>query len=297
MSSWMLLRALIGSSTDTDNPLFDRAIRHAPGWYRFARRLAQATGLVLAISALGCYLSVLLTFYFKNALVLIAPVLLGWLLLVAISLGPVVVEERERRTWETLRAVPLPIEALLLGKAGGALWWLRDLTRIMAGLLVVVAIGVGLVSLVLIPNTLGDDGNGLSAMMLCGGVIVLPLASAAVYIFDRAQHFALMAVAALTISAESRSARVAMSGAVVAMLVMWLADAGAAMVVLAVLPREMAGQNDLNLLSLALLGPTVGYLSAFALPYTLLAVSGTLAAREIAVRALWAWAVRAARRM
>ncbi|MBN2302905.1 MAG: hypothetical protein JXQ72_00420 [Anaerolineae bacterium] len=295
MSSWKLLRALTSFWTLIDDPVFARETAHPPVWYAVVARLSHATGLMLAVGGLGCYLTVLITFYFNSFLVILLPFLVLWIVLVASTLGAVVVQERERRTWETLRTVPLDVERLILGKAGGALWWLRDLIRVMGGILMLVAIGIGLVSLVLIPNTAESQVDWLPSTLLCGIVLVLPLVSAAVYIADRAQQFVLMAMASLAISAQSSSVRVAMSWAVVAAFCVWLVDIGMAIIVLAVLPREDVFVRDTNLIALALLGPVVSYLSALSLPLASLTIGGTLAVREGLIRLVWRLTVRAAR--
>lgn len=294
MSSWRLLRTLISFWTSIDNPIFVRETTYPPMWYRMAARLSEATGVVLALGGLGCYISVLLTFYLNNLLVLLAPALVLWIVLIASSLGPVIVLERERRTWETLRTVPLPTEMILLGKAGGALWWLRDLIRIMGGILLLVAVGIGLVSLVVIPNASDSNLDVLPTSLICGAFLVLPVLSAVVYILDRAQQFVLMAVAALAVSAQSQTVRTAMSGAVVAALILWMIDAGMAIVMLALLPHGASAPSNMNIMALVTLGPIASYLSALSLVYAAVTIAGTLALREIVIRVLWAWVVRAA---
>jgi hypothetical protein len=288
MMSWELLRNLIVFWRAIDNPLFVRETNHPPMWFPYYARLSRATGLALMLGGMLCYLGTILVLFLNNLLILVIPVLMFWTVLTSITLAPVVVGERERGTWDTLRTTPLDIETILLGKAGGALWWQRDMLRAMIGLLVLFAVGVGLLSLILVPTS--DDTAHLPEMLLCGAAILMPALIALVFIFDRAQHFVLTAICVLGISASARSGRVALASAVVVSLLLWLVDVGIAGLLLAVQPGRATLTAETDWLVLAGLGPVVGYLSALPLGKMAVYVAGTLIVRELLVRAAWAWA-------
>ena len=294
MSSWQLLIHLIWFSEMSDNPIFLREANRAPLWQKILRRLSHATGLMLVLGGLGCYLSVLLVFFLNNLLILVAPFLFLWTMLVGMTLGPVVVGERERRTWEILRATPFNTETILLGKACGALWWLRDIIRLMTGFLVMVAAGVGLVSLVLTPTlsdrTLGD----LPEIAVCGLAMVVPFFSAGIFIVDRAQQFVLTAVMSLAASAPSKSIQSALVGGGGVALVVWLLDVGVAIGVLALEPGQLVTESPTDLLVMAIMGPMIGYLNVVSFARMMIYMALTLLGRELVVRLLWRWTVRTA---
>jgi len=290
MSSWKLLRHLIVFWSAVDNPVFMRETRRLPVWHDVYTRISRATGLALMLGGLGCYLSTLLVFYLNNLLILLVPFLLFWTLMLGLTLAPAVVEEREQRTWDTLRTTPLTIETILLGKMGGALWWLRDVIRAVSGLLILVAAGIGLVSLVLAPANTRND----LPQFLCAAAIVLPLASASLFVIDRAQQFVLTVMAALAAGTTARSVRLALASASAAAFGVWLADVGVAVVLISVQPQRIATTSLSELVGLLTLGPMAGYLTRLPLGTTALYVALTLISREVAIRILWRWTVRAA---
>ena len=290
MSSWQLLRRLIGFWQAIDNPVFLRETARPPVWHGIAAWMERSTGITLALGGLACYLSTLLIFYLNSLLVILTGLLLIWTLLISLTLAPSVVQERQHQTWDTLRTVPLSLETILLGKAGGALWWLRNPIRIMSGILLVVAIGIGMVSLVVIPNDTPVRPDESRPPLLCALALLAPLTSAALFVFDRAQQFVLTVLAALAVSVSSSNVRSALSGAIVAALITWLVDVGVASVLLALQPNAPVPP----LLMLATFGPVVGYMAELPLTTMLGFVGVTLLTREIAVRGLWYWTVRTA---
>jgi ABC-type Na+ efflux pump permease subunit len=293
MSSWRLLQHLIVFWNAVDNPIFMRETRRLPVWHDVYTRISRATGLALMLGGLGCYLSTLLVFYLNNLLILLVPFLFFWTLLLGLTLAPTVVEEREQRTWETLRTTPLTIETILLGKMGGALWWLRDVIRAVSGLLLLVAAGIGLVSLVLAP------ANSTASLphVLCAAAVALPLISAAAFVIDRAQQFVLTVVAALAAGTSARSVRIALAASSTAALGVWLADVGVAVLLISFQPQQIATTSLSELVGLLTLGPMAGYLTRLSIGTTVLYVTLTLVAREVAIRLLWHWTIRAATTM
>jgi hypothetical protein len=292
MSSLKLLRQLTIFWQAVENPLFVRETSHPPVWYRVYQRLARATGVSLVLSGLLCYLSIVLIFLLNNVLILIIPVLMFWMVLTSLTLAPVVVGERERQTWETLRTTPLDTESILIGKAGGALWWQRDVLRAMITLLLIFAVGIAVLSLILVPTL--DRNTHYSDVLLCGSALVLPVIGAAVFVADRAQQFALMVAGVLATSASAHSNRAALGSAVVVSFLLWLVDIGVAGVLLAVQPGRTSLTVETNWTLLATLGPVAEYLYKLPLDRIALYVSLTLLVREAMVRLLWSWTIRRA---
>jgi hypothetical protein len=289
MTSWQLLRDLLGFWRATNNPIFWRTIQRPPVWYKIYQRAKEATGVMLVLGGLGCYSLTLVIFLFNNLLILIAPLLIVWTLLIGMTLGPVIVHERIQGTWTLLRITPLDTHTLLLGKASGALWWLRDIVRAMTGLLWLVAIGVGLVSMILTP-TYGGLFDNNDASLLCLAAFVVPVVCAGVYAADRAQQFALMVAVALGVSASARSVRMSLTGASAGTFGIWLLDVSLAASVVAVNPTH-APISAGDWLALAILGPVVGYVAVLPLLHAALVIGATLLVREVAIRALWRWTV------
>lgn len=289
MSSWRLLQRVLVFWDAAENPIFIRTTAYPPVWKGLAAWAARSTGLIVMLGGLGCYLSTLLVFYVNNPLILLIPLLALWTLLLGLTLGPIVVQERQALTWEILLATPLDMETILLGKAGGALWWLRDLIRVIAGVVMLFALGIGLLSLVLAP-LLFEDSN-VSGQILCALSVLMPLISALLFIADRAQHFVLMTVAALLASTVTSTVRAALKGGIVAGLCAWMFDVGLGIGAIVLL----RGAGHFNLLALATLGPTATFLMEFALGPLVAAVAAALLVREIAVRLLWQITLRTAR--
>lgn len=269
-----------------ENPVFLRETQRPPIWHMFYARLSQAAGLALMLGGLGCYLITLLVFFLENLLILLVPMLAFWLILTGLTLAPLVVSERERYTWQTLRTTPMDITTILLGKVGGALWWERDMIRIMAGVLLLFAAGIGLVSLVLVPTN--ETGElAVPNSLICIFAMILPALMALVFIVDRAQHFALVAVSMLAASASTRSTRAALAGTITTAFILWVGDVGVAGLVLALQPGRTTVTVDTDWLALTTLGPVAGYMSELPLGPMFLYVGVTLVVRELLFRGLW----------
>jgi len=291
MTSWRLLRELIFWHA-AENPVFLRETMRAPLWYGYYQHGLRLIFALAVLSAAACYAATSLLLRFENVLLLLAPWIALWPIIVGLALAPVVVQERAQQTWDALRATPLSLETILLGKAAAALWWIRAPLHGMIGLLIVVAVGLGLVSLVVTP--LGSDPHVVPAFFLCGAPLLIPLLTAALFVLDRAQHFALTAAAVLGAGASSRTVRGALAAGSGVALAVWFADVAAALglIVLAPGPVELHGAGDL--LAVLLLGPVAAFLAEFTLAETVALVAVVLALREIGVRLLWRWALRAA---
>jgi hypothetical protein len=210
------------------------------------------------------------------------------------ALGPIVVEERAKGRWDVLLATPDGVESVLLGKVGGALWWIRYLIIALAALLALLAAGVGFVSLVLIPTNL-TDVDQLPIFFLCGAAVALPIASGIVFVIDRTQQYLLMVVAATAASASARSMRAAFATSAAAVFVVWIAEFVLAGTLLALQAGATRLSDVTYMLALAALGPMAGYIVDMNLAQAVLYTAGTLLLREVLIDTLWRWSLRKAR--
>lgn len=291
-SSWQLLHELTAFRQDDDNPVFRREMAAPPVWKRLAPSPFALAGAGACVVVIG------LRILAGTPLGLIFPVVPLLLhLLIALALAPVITRERGRGTWAMLRATPYRPEDLLLGKAAGALSWLRGPFRNLSALLLVVGIGTGFLSLIATVNAVENEPLGLPTPLLCGATVLLPMAAIVVFIADRLQQIMLVISATLALSASTSSLRTALTGAGVLALIIWLADIGLGLVLLTFNPDWLTGPLEGLLLPLATLGPFNSFLLALPLGPMVLATALTLTLREIAIRGLWAWAIRAARQL
>ncbi|MBN1200329.1 MAG: hypothetical protein JXJ20_00605 [Anaerolineae bacterium] len=294
MSSWQNLRRLIGVWTGENNPIFLRELACAPNWHSVAWQVGRSTGAALVLGGLLCYLSLAMVCFVSLLHIALALLLVWWLWLGQV-LAPVVVREREQRTWDVLRLTPFSAETILLSKAAGALWPLRHSIRIMQGVIVLFAICAGIVSLTNISLLASTNSAEVPGPVICGVTIVLPLVSAAAFLIDRAQHYVLMGMSVLAVSVSVRSVRAARAGAINVLFAVWLVDVSVAGALL--VHANSGGHLDGEwLVFLAAFGPTIPYLAELPVWQAALCMAGTLAAREIAVRLLWRWMVRAVQR-
>lgn len=293
MFSWKLFRRLTNYWAAIDNPVFNREIQREPLWQRFAARAAQSSGLMVLLTGVLCYLSMIVSYYAETVLVLFVPLVVAWILLLSLTMAPVVVREREEQTWQTLRTTPLEIDSILLGKAAGALWWLRHVMRALMGLTLVGAIGVGIGSLIFV--SFEDEAlSTLPIPLICGLTIVLPMLSSALFLADRGQQMIIAALCALAVSAQSRTVRLAAPLAVVTALLATALDAAIALFVLTQLEQLTIPLHEIGLL-LLLFGPAVIYLAELPFWIALGAALLTLLAREGLIWLAWRWTLRAAR--
>lgn len=291
MASWTLLQRLFAYWRGTNHPIFLHSVRRSPAWYGAIQRFLRATGLLAAAGCGLCYLVATIALLFNSALVVLLPLASVWLLLLALALGPTVAGERERATWETLRLTPHPIEELLLSRAAGALWWLRELITLVAGLVVVAAVGIGLISLIVNPTEPMQQA-GLGTSLRCIWGFLTPVVWVVLFLVDRAQHFALLVAAALLASTAARSTRAGVWGAFAALCAAWLGEIGVVLIVVAALPDHLIVASDWLLL--VTLGPVIGFLAGLGPELALLAALLTLAAREAVIRGVWRGLLRLA---
>ena len=81
MFSWKLFRRLTNYWAAIDNPVFAREIQREPLWQRFASRAAQSSGLLVLLTGVLCYLSMIVAYYAETLLVLFVPLVVAWILL------------------------------------------------------------------------------------------------------------------------------------------------------------------------------------------------------------------------
>ena len=294
MSSWKLFRHPACFWDAFENPVFLRDINRQPIWYGLARRFAAFPGLTLGLVGALSLAWALISLYLGTLWVWLLLALLLLAFITSAALGPIVVEERTKRRWDVLLATPVGVESVLLGKVGGALWWIRYLIIGMGALLALLAAGIGFISLVLIPTGL-TTLEDLPVFLLCGAALTLPIASAIVFVIDRIQQYLLMVVAALTASASATSMRAAFATSAAAVLFVWVAEFTLAGILLALQVGATKLSDITYMLALAVLGPMVGYIIDMDLLHAVLYAAGTLLLREILIDTLWRWSLRKAR--
>jgi len=294
MSSWKLFVHALAFWDAFENPVFLRDINRQPIWYGLARRFAAFPGLTLGLVGALSLAWALISLYLGTLWVWLLLALLLLAFITSAALGPIVVEERTKRRWDVLLATPVGVESVLLGKVGGALWWIRYLIIGMGALLALLAAGIGFISLVLIPTGL-TTLEDLPVFLLCGAALTLPIASAIVFVIDRIQQYLLMVVAALTASASATSMRAAFATSAAAVLFVWVAEFTLAGILLALQVGATKLSDITYMLDLAVLGPMVGYIIDMDLLHAVLYAAGTLLLREILIDTLWRWSLRKAR--
>ena len=293
MFSWKLFRRLTNYWAAIDNPVFTREMQRVPLWQRFASRMAQSSGLLVVLTGVLCYLSTVIAYYAQSLLVLFVPLIILWTLLLSLTMAPVVVREREEQTWQTLCTTPMEIDSIVLGKAAGALWWLRHLMRALIGLTLIGAIAVGIGSLVFV--SFEDEMlSTLPVPLICGLTVALPMVSSTLFLVDRAQQMMLAALCGLAISAQSRTVRLAAPLAVTIALLVTALDMAVGLLVLTQLEQITTPLHELGLL-LLLFGPAVVYLAELPFWVAVGVALLTLLAREGAIWLGWQWTLRAAR--
>jgi hypothetical protein len=291
MYTWMLFVYVFLGWGASDNAIFIRDASRDPIWRNVVQRIARFRTVWLLI---GLFLGIIGILYVNNVLILFVPPLVLFTLALALTLGPVVVEERTKLSWEFLLTVPYDMRAILLGKASGALWHIRSLTYAMGILLMCVSAGVGTISLTLIPVGITRT-SGWYELGLCSVLFIMPVLGSLLFILDRMQQYALMAVAALASGTAAHSIRAALSTATAVVLLIWLVEIAATE---AFLTLEQGGAWQLNytsILAVATLGPIVSYISQMDLSHAALFIVGTLLLREVLIGGLWRWTLHSAR--
>lgn len=285
MNSWQILRTLFNVRDAAESPLYYFERARPPRWWSTADHLlTDSPRLVLILSAVSCYLCSVLGQHIGPLVLLIALLPFAGVIFISLNIASVVAHEREHHTWDLLRTAPLPIETLLLSRAAGRLWWLRDSLRGFFGLLVVIALFLSCASTALLPDRPDE---------VCWGTLALAILSMVFILVDRIQQFVLIVVTALAAGSSSTSARMALTVSASSTFVIWLIDLMAAVLVISQAKIDLYLFAEQVLLA-SLFGPVATYIISLpasqSLPYAAL----TLIVREILVYAFWRYTVWAA---
>jgi hypothetical protein len=307
MKSWQLFRHLtpFRASELEFTPIFQRERKLTPLWGMITLppgigRVgfpAMALAMIVYLLALVFVSDPLVTYCLSTLAVwplLLLPSLVLWTLPLGLTLAPVVVRERAAGTWFTLRTTPFDTETILLSKARAALLRLKPLMILSRGALAFGSLIAAMASLNLVEYATHAYPT-LSPLGACGVGTLVMVVSAVVYLIDRAQQFVFMVTAALAASVSSTSARATLPGANAAAFLAWLADMAGALAWIAVHPGGATDGFTATLRLLVMLGPAAGYMAYLTPGWAVLGMLLTFVFREIAVRLVWRWTVRAAR--
>jgi hypothetical protein len=215
-----------------------------------------------------------------------------WIVPLGVTIGSSIARERMNHTWDVLRLIPIDRDDILLTKVHAALWPLYPAIRLWRVVLLLAALAPATLSLNLLDSlTLTYTTTHAE---ICGAGIAFLVAGAIIFVLDRMQQFTLMGVAALAASAAARSTQRGIMLATLAAGIAWLVDVGVAVVALATLPRWVTLDVISRSAMLVMLGPVGGYLAELHIHEAVVFIAGTFIVRELAIRALWWWSVRAA---
>lgn len=290
MMTWMLFIHGFWGWGAPGNAIFMRGTRQEPVWQGAVRRLARFRAVWLLLGLVWAIVGIR---YVHNALFAFIPPLVVFTFALALALGPAVVEERTKARWELLLTVPYDMNTILLGKASGALWHIRFLTYAIGILLMCASAVVGTTSLALIPVNTAQLSNW-QHVGLWGAFLIAPVLGGLIFIFDRMQYYALLAVAALASGASAHSVRGALLTAVAVVLLIWLVETAAAETLLTLAQGEGWRLTLSSVLPIVTLGPIASYLFEMELSCAALCILGTLIVRELLIVSLWRWAVYSA---
>lgn len=291
MYTWKLLVHVLLGWSIYENTVFVRDSSHDPIWYGVLRRIVAFRNTLMMASIL---VWIILVLFFGNLLIFFIPPLIFFMLVTALTLAPIVVEERAKLSWEALLTIPYDMETILLGKTSGALWHIRYLIYAMGALLFCISAGVGFISLTLIPVEATRTGARYE-IALCGLLLIVPVMGSILFIVDRVQQYLLMVTAALASSTSTPSVRSALSMAPAAVLLIWFAEIAGTEVLLTLARGGIPELSAAHFLSIATLGPVVSYIVEMDLGNAILCIFGTLLVREMLMGLLWHWALRQAR--
>jgi hypothetical protein len=296
MNSWRLFLSLIVFWKAFSNPIFIRETNRTPGWYSAATRLADTRFLNIGLAGFAGIVWITIALYFENLLIFLLFPQLLLMTITAIALAPTVAEERIKRTWESLLIVlPGPSE-VLLGKVAGILWWIHPLMLLAGVLLAAVAVGVGFISLVLIPTRL--PGIEMTPLyVLCLGVIVFPILGAVLFVVDRVQQYILTITAIVAVCAAPSVTRFSQFAAIATVMAVWLIESTFTGLVLLLVGGDTRAFGTDGILTIITIGPFTNYVINLTLLQTILCAAATFLIREAAIRGLWWWAVYRARRV
>ncbi len=294
MTSWKLFVHVLLAQNSYDNAIFMREVEQIPVWHDWLQRLGRTAGLKTGLLLGSAILWTISVLYVNNLLFVLIPLLLSFTLATGLSLGPLVPAEREKQRWEILLSVPAGAEMILMGKMGGALWRMRHFMFIMTMLLIMVALGVGAISsLVLLP--IERAKAGWSELTLCGVMFLLMLLGSAVFIVDRVQQYLLIITAGIAGGTSATNSRTALLAAGGAALFAWFFEIGATGTIMLLQHKEAILLERGQILSWATLGPMVSYILRLDRGWAVVYIVVTLLVRELLIGSLWRWTLHHAR--
>lgn len=293
MYSWKLFAQTMLGNELYRNPVYLRELKHVPIWYRLARNVTLPDMFQTGIGVTVVLVWGIAVLFVGNLLFFFVPPLILLMFMTALTVGPLIVEERVKYSWETLLMIPVGLDVVLIGKIAGALWWTRHLISIVIALVFMTSAGVGFISLVLIPVGLPIAAN-FQQIFLCGSLILLPLLSCTIFILDRVQQYMLIVASALSAGTLSSSVRGAFTSASVAAILVWMLEVLVAGTLLALRPGAALMLSKARLLLLMTTGPTVSFVIDLPIDVAALYLVIIWCMREISFRVLWRVSMRSA---
>lgn len=212
-----------------------------------------------------------------------------WVLPLSVTLGTVIVRERQRGTWDLLRSTPLNQDMLLLAKLRAALHVLKPLLDLLVLMLIGISlvIGMGLTGAVVVELESLSHGREEEAVFWLALSILLFSTGAWLFLIDRAQQLLSMALAAVAAGALQPSIRTASTAAALGALVVWIAESTLGTALIMVAGSASRGYFAESVLLTVFLGPIPGLLLQLPVWWALVSIAAVIAVRELAIRALW----------
>jgi hypothetical protein len=220
-----------------------------------------------------------------------------WVLPLSVTLGTVIVRERQRGTWDLLRVTPLNDEMLLLAKLRAALQILKPLLDLLVLMLLGIAavVAVGFTAAIVVELETASYGREEEAIFWLALSTILFGLGTWLFLIDRAQQLLCMALAAVAAGATRSSVRSASTAAALGALLVWLAEStlGTALIMLG--GTASRGYFTESVLLTVFIGPIPGVLLQLPILRALAGIVFMIAVREAAIRALWRGVLAAVR--
>ncbi|WP_119070635.1 hypothetical protein [Aggregatilinea lenta] len=292
MYSWKLFQRI--KRDILNSPIYWHEVGYAPVWQGAAARVARSATMRYVLAGTVGLTLILGTMTVNSPVFACLVPLVVLLVVTGLTLGPTIARERAHQTWILLQIMPSGVESVLLDKLVGALSWIQGLLVFMGMLLVVGALGTGLLSLLLLPTGRGLTPD-LPDTVLCGWLLILPTATAALFVVDRVQQYMLAVIVALATSATTRSITAGLFWTTLAVVGTWVLEAAITVVVLLAQPGGTDLANRTLLLVIATFGPLPSYMLGIdSAGRVVLLIAATLIVRDLLIGFMWRLAVRRA---
>lgn len=241
----------------------------------------QATGALDPAQMLGCVGPILVMYTF----------MVLWTLPLGATISPALAEERTRGTWDLVRITPLEDTPLLLAKMRTRTHELADYFGGMLLMLILFAgvIGLWFAAAVLIAFGVAYEPQTRVLVVMCASVGGL------IFFMDRLQQLLMMGVGAMTGGALNQSSRAASALGFLVALLLWVAEIVWTVGVLLITDVPEHGYLEEGILLAFTLGPMPAFVINFPLLWLVLLIVSTFVLREVVIRVLWRWALRAMR--